>query len=748
MSEPSQQLPTELIADLERLRQRSLAEVRREVQRLAAEDPARRGALTSWLESVVADGAAGAAIAPPDHVGQYRILGLLGEGGMGAVYLAEQTVPVHRRVALKLVKPGMDSAAILRRFEIERQSLALMQHEGIATIHDCGTSERGQPFFVMELVEGSPLTEFCDREKLPIERRLLLMQDVCAAVTHAHQKGVVHRDLKPGNVLVANRDGKPAVKVIDFGLAKVLDAGDAARGPETVVGSVLGTPEYMAPEQARANGGDVDTQGGRPSLGVMLYRNCWSVCCRWVSAHRARDRPDLLRRLAEVEPVRPSSRLTASGVGAKAAAARRTSTSALFRLLKTDLDWIVLKALAKERERRYQSAADLAEDLRRFLEHKPVSAGPPGIGYRLRPAIRRHRIGLTVALALAATAATGALFWTAEHTRSAVLFDENLELRAGRRFRDAILWEWLDASVGGRTTRHEGRDRTLRELADVEALAPRFELAARYRELLVAEAAGRAPASAPGAGATAFSRFAAARAFAKQRRFDDAMPLLRTLIADEHFGPSALMYEAVLLTTQGQKQFDLAVQRLQQAAGVAPGHPVLLCNLAGFYFRMEPRQLTARIVGGQLRDLAARLDTAMGEFPERGELQLARAWVALTLGGPRTADTVRPLLERAVELMPDHPEALGNLGQAYLDTARETPAERDDEVEQWLTKARAAFERSLALAADQPIQHFNLAVALLALREKDLAAKHAQTALETGDPGLKEQARSLLQQVK
>ncbi len=333
--------------------------------------------------------------------GRYKLLEVIGEGGMGTVYMAEQTEPVRRRVALKLVKPGMDSKAVLARFEAERQALALMDHPNIARVLDAGASADGRPFFVMELVKGTPITAFCDERKLTTQQRLELFVPVCQAIQHAHQKGVIHRDVKPSNVLVALYDGHAVPKVIDFGIAKAAGQPLTELTLHTGFGAVVGTPEYMSPEQASFNNLDVDTRSDVYALGVLLYE----LLTGTTPVDKARLKRaavlEVLRVVREEEPPRPSVKLTTAGARAGIAATRGTDPGRLAKLLRGELDWIVMRALEKDRARRYDSAAGLARDVQRHLAGELVEARPPGVWYRWRKLTIRHRSAVLSAVIFA-----------------------------------------------------------------------------------------------------------------------------------------------------------------------------------------------------------------------------------------------------------------------------------------------------------------------------------------------------------
>jgi serine/threonine protein kinase/tetratricopeptide (TPR) repeat protein len=392
-----------------------------------------------------------AAEAPGQWVGPYRLLQEIGEGGMGTVWMAEQEHPVRRRVALKVIKPGMDSAQVVARFEAERQALALMDHQNIAKVLDAGTAPLGRPYFVMELIKGVPITKFCDEHHLTPRERLELFVPVCQAVQHAHQKGVIHRDLKPSNVLVTLYDGRPVPKVIDFGVAKALHQRLTDRTLFTGFGAVVGTLEYMAPEQAALSHLDVDTRSDVYSLGVLLYELLTGTTPFERKRLRQAALDEMLRIIREEEPPRPSTRLSESGDSLPSiAAARKTEPAKLSRLMKGELDWIVMKALDKDRGRRYETANGFARDVQRYLADEPVEACPPSAGYRLRKFARKHRrllitaAAFVILLALAAAVSTGLAVWALRSQRTAITAQRDAEEQrdrasaARRRTREAL----------------------------------------------------------------------------------------------------------------------------------------------------------------------------------------------------------------------------------------------------------------------------------------------------------------------
>ncbi|MFC1636027.1 tetratricopeptide repeat protein [Planctomycetota bacterium] len=330
---------------------------------------------------------------PGGWIGRYKLLSVLGEGGMGIVYLAEQAQPIKRTVALKVIKPGMDSVRVIARFEAERQALALLDHPNIAHVYDAGTTEAGRPYFVMEYVEGLPITEHCDHHKLTIDERLKLFLKVCHAVNHAHQKGIIHRDIKPSNILVSTLDHQAVPKIIDFGVAKALSQPLTGRTLITEQGRLFGTPEYMSPEQANMAEHDIDTRSDIYSLGILLYVLLTGALPFDAKNLRDGGFDNILRVICETDPKTPSNRLTSMGEEAKTFAEnRRTEVQTLAKHLRKELEWIPLKAMRKERTERYRSASELADDIENYLKGEPLVAGPPGTGYKLKKFVQRNRV--------------------------------------------------------------------------------------------------------------------------------------------------------------------------------------------------------------------------------------------------------------------------------------------------------------------------------------------------------------------
>jgi serine/threonine protein kinase len=374
---------------------------------------------------------------PGTVIGPYKLLQPIGEGGMGVVFMAEQTEPLQRTVALKIIKPGMDTRQVIARFEAERQALAMMDHPNIAKVLDADTTESGRPYFVMELVKGVPITKYCVDHKLTVRQRLELFKPVCEAVQHAHQKGIIHRDLKPTNVLVAEYDNHAVPKVIDFGVAKATAQRLTERTMFTEFGQVIGTVEYMSPEQAKFNQLDIDTRSDIYSLGVLLYELLTGSTP--FERERLRDAAfdEVLRIIREEEPPRPSTRLTTSAALPSIAANRHTESTKLSKAVRGELDWIVMRCLEKDRNRRYETAIGLARDIELFLSNEPVQACQPSAIYRLRKFVQRNKIAITTAGIVVAALVVGIVIstWQAIRATRAEAVANDRRLKAEARFR-------------------------------------------------------------------------------------------------------------------------------------------------------------------------------------------------------------------------------------------------------------------------------------------------------------------------
>lgn len=432
-----------------------------------------------------------------DMIGPYKLVQILGTGGMGSVWQAEQEQPVRRTVAIKLIKAGMDTAQVIARFTAERQALALMDHPNIAKVLDAGmiggtATNAGRPYFVMELVRGVPITNYCDENRLSPRERLELFIPVCQAVQHAHQKGIIHRDLKPTNVLIGLYDGKPIPKVIDFGVAKATAGGNNNDTPFTQIGALIGTPIYMAPEQADAHNFDIDTRADIYALGVIIYELLTGGTPFTREQFQRVTVIDMIRLIRDAEPPKPSTRLSSSDNLLELAAQRRLDPKKLTSSVAGDLDWIVMKCLEKDRNRRYETANGLALDIQRYLHDEPVLAGPPSAGYRIRKFVHRNR-GSVIAAGLIVLALIGAVVGT---TWGLVKADRALKVAEAARkvaeterqtaeavqtflqsdlLQQASPWEQADALVkSGRSAEEAHANPTMKEVLDrsAEGLVP------------------------------------------------------------------------------------------------------------------------------------------------------------------------------------------------------------------------------------------------------------------------------------
>ncbi len=420
---------------------------------------------------------------PGTRIGRYKLLQLIGEGGFGVVYMAEQEEPIRRRVALKIIKLGMDTKQVIARFEAERQALAMMDHANIARVFDAGATDTGRPYFVMELVKGIPITEYCDKNNLDTRQRLDLFIDVCKAVQHAHQKGIIHQDIKPSNVMITLHDGKPVPKIIDFGIAKATQHRLTEKTFFTEYQQFIGTPEYMSPEQAEMTGLDVDTRSDIYLLGILLYELLTGTTPFEAEKLRSAAYDEIRRIICEDEPPKPSTRLNTLGDAlSDVAKHRHVQPAQLCKIVRGDLDWVVMRALEKDRTRRYETANEFAGDIERHLGDEPVSAGPPSVGYRLRKFVRRNRASVTAVAAVAAAIIVGFIVSTTMYFRAEAERDRAVE--AERQTEQLLAQEqavtdflYTDLLESIDPAKAMVREVTLREVLDAasERMEGRFE---------------------------------------------------------------------------------------------------------------------------------------------------------------------------------------------------------------------------------------------------------------------------------
>jgi serine/threonine protein kinase len=602
---------------------------------------------------------------PGTVIGPYKLLQQLGQGGMGAVYMAEQEHPVRRRVALKVIKAGMDSAQVIARFEQERQALAMMDHPNIAKVLDAGATASGRPFFVMELVKGIPITKFCDQEHLTPRERLDLFIPVCQAVQHAHQKGIIHRDLKPSNVLIALYDGRPVPKVIDFGVAKATAQRLTERTMFTEVGQIVGTLEYMAPEQAELNNLDIDTRADIYSLGVILYELLTGSPPFTSKQLRSAAFTEMLRMIREVEPPKPSTKLSSSAELPSIAANRKLEPKKLTKLVHGDLDWIVMKCLAKERGRRYETANGLALDIERYLHEEPVLAGPPGAGYRLRKLARKYRTVLVTSVAFVALLAAGVVLSTWQAVRATVA--EREARAAGHQAQ-----EERNRALQAEAEAKEQRDRAL--AAEKEAWESEADTRA-FSQFLVEDvlSVARPEGLMGGLGIDVTVRRALDEAAKKVEERFRGRPRAEAVARHDLGLTYGQLGEEVLAEPHARR----AVELRQQTSG--PHHPDTLSSMNSLAFRYYN---------------AGRLDEALPLFEETLKLRKIKV-------GPDHPDTLQSMNNlalayrqvgrtqeavalhqetlklRQAKLGPDHPDTLqsmSNLAFAYRQAGRRAEA--------------------------------------------------------------------------
>jgi tetratricopeptide (TPR) repeat protein len=624
--------------------------------------------------------------------GRYTLVEKLGEGGMGQVWAARQTDPVERTVALKLIRPGMDSKGVLARFQLERQALALMDHPNIAKVLDGGLTDDGRPFFVMELVRGLPFTRYCDDAKLTPRQRLELFVPVCQAVQHAHQKGVIHRDLKPSNVLVPLYDGKPVPKVIDFGVAKAAGGWRTDESLFTQFGSVVGTLEYMAPEQAAPGAMDVDTRADVYALGVVLYELLTGLRPFDGPRLRAAALDEMFRILREEDPPKPSTRLSSDASLASAAAVRQTDPKRLTGLMKRELDWVVMKCLEKDRNRRYETASGLARDIERFLREEPVEARPPSAAYRMQKFVRKHRgpvvaAGMVLVALVAGIAGTTVGMVRAEDRRAeAEDARANEAARAEGERQARLAADAAQTKEAAERARAEASEK--RAVANEKRAVAQRKIAEAVRQFLLQDLLRQADVTAqanaallPGAG------FETKQNPTIRELLNRAATQLTTERLAARF-PGQVELHAELLQTvgityRGVGDYAKAADFLRRAANLSAAHrgPDDRSTLTALASLASVHQLTGRLteavrLSEEVRDRRVK---ALGPDDPDTLIALNDLAVAYHTAG-RSADAI-PLLERlrdvrAKRFEPAHPETLTvveNLAAIYVAVGR--PAE-------------------------------------------------------------------------
>jgi non-specific serine/threonine protein kinase/serine/threonine-protein kinase len=643
---------------------------------------------------------------------RYRLVTSLGEGGMGEVWLAEQVEPIRRRVALKIIKTGMDTREVVARFESERQALAMMDHPAIAKVFDAGKTPEGRPYFVMEYVDGVSITEHCDQHRLSTAERLELLAEVCDGVQHAHQKAVIHRDLKPSNILVTTVDGKAQPKVIDFGIAKAIGNPLSDRALLTEVGAVIGTPEYMSPEQADSTGQDIDTRTDVYSLGVILYQMLTSELPFSSKELRSSTNENLRRILREREPGRPSVRLSTLGGDAERVASERgTDAGSLARQLAGDLDAITLKAMEKDRSRRYGTATELAQDIRRHLRHEPVLARPPSRAYRARKWLRRHRVGASVSAGVGVLLLAFALTTTVQSRGTARERDRaNHEAAAAGRVSDFLtrMFNVSDPSEarGNSITAREILDRAAADLETGQGMDP--GLRARMMDTIggVYASLGLYPRAAsllekaleirrrtlgPDHPDTLRTAYKLGAAYTRGARYAEADPLLvdtvarseRVLGARHLETLTAMNNLANLRLQQGRKKdaeglYRKVLEGRRQLLGPEHLETITALNNLALILTDSGSDKEAEAM---LREVVETRRRVLG--PEHPDTLAAMNNLALALRNAGRAPEAEVIFRQTVEIRrrilgPEHPDTLGsvsNLANTLMDQQRVAEAE-------------------------------------------------------------------------
>jgi len=582
---------------------------------------------------------------PGTRIGRYKLLQLIGEGGFGVVYMAEQEKPIRRRVALKIIKLGMDTKQVIARFEAERQALALMDHPNIARVFDAGATDTGRPYFVMELVKGIPITEYCDKNNLDTRQRLDLFIDVCKAVQHAHQKGIIHRDIKPSNVMITLHDGKPVPKIIDFGIAKATQHRLTEKTFFTEYQQFIGTPEYMSPEQAEMTGLDVETRSDIYWLGVLLYELLSGTRPFEGDKLRSAAYDEIRRIIREDEPPKPSTRLNTLGDAlTDVAKHRHVQPAQLCKIVRGDLDWVVMKALEKDRTRRYETANEFAQDIGRHLGDEPVVAGPPSMRYQLRKFVRRNRALVTgiaavlVVLAAGIVVSTNFAIGQARARAEAVAARDEAERQAklSQAVADFLKNDIL-ASVDPYKTK--GREVTVRYVLDAasKSIEGKFEDAPLI-EASIRETLGRTYQS--------LIRYEAA-----ERHLERTLQIRQEKLGEEHLDTLKSMSDLAWLY-MWQGRFDeseqLFVKVLEgRRCVLGEEHPKTLDSmfgLVGMYHIKGPHDEAERLY---VKILEARRRVLGEEHPDTLVTMLRMGWLHLSRG---RFDEAEALLTKALEI--------------------------------------------------------------------------------------------------
>jgi len=596
-------------------------------------------------------------------IGPYKILRELGRGGMGVAYLADQQKPVRRQVALKLIKWGMDTEQVIARFQAERQALALMNHPNIARVFDAGATPEGRPFFAMEFVDGVPITRYCDQNRLTTAERLDLFRQVCEGVQHAHQKGIIHRDLKPSNILVTLIDGNPVPKIIDFGVAKATSQRLTENTIFTELGQLVGTPEYMSPEQADLAVVDIDTRTDVYSLGVVLYELLAGALPFESSRLRQAGFDEIRRIIREEEPPKPSTKISGSGAASDEwARSRRTNAGSLARQLSGDLDWITLKALDKAPNRRYASPGELAADIERHLRHEPVFASPPSAAYRVRKFVRRHRMGTAVTTAVALLVGGFSIVMTVQASRIARERDRaNAEAEVANQVSRFLVdvfdvsdpWEPEGATLTARELLHRGAERIDSELGDQPLVRARLmaTIGWIYERLGLYEEA--------------------------RPLIEGALEIRRQRLSGDHPDLAASLHDLAYLNqeTQGGEVRSLYERALEiQEAALGPDDPAVAFTLAN---------LASACRGDGDAGLALRLlERAVAIHEKTGHPDLWKSLndYAIQLHALGDLDRAVATYERSIAMLdPDHPGVawrMINAANIYRETGRLEKARR------------------------------------------------------------------------